>query len=543
MPQRNVKAFFWIWTAGLGIGFLILAGCSTSHYREAADRQVYDIIEAKGEAVEDMPSDFTIEEPTEPIPAPGPDEATREITLREALELAVDYSRTYQSERESLFSQGLALTSARHEFDPIPFGIGSAEVEGGDGPDTVSGFLSFGINKMLATGADLSVSIATNFFRIISGGDPQELAASTFSASLVQPLLRGAGKKVALENLTQAERSMVYAVRDYARFRKTFSVDIAQSYFNLLEQRDRVENARVNFENLMDDRRRTQLLAEAARVAAFEVDQAEQDVLRAKDEYIRTIQSYQNALDVFKVDLGLPTDLLIEPATAELGNLPLYVGEPVDLSTDEAIEVALTHRMDLKNVEGGVEDARRKIIVAENALKAGLDLTLAYNADTETDTKPLKFSGGNDRYSAGLDVELPFDRLNERNAYRQSLINLDASQRDLSERIDRIKLEVRDQFRNLERARRSYDIQVESVQLAERRVESTVLLQQAGRATTRDVLESRAALLSARNQVTSALVDFFNARLDLLLAIEALRIDNEGFWMAEVGGEATDNEL
>jgi hypothetical protein len=50
---------------------------------------------------------------------------------------------------------------------------------------------------------------------------------STINLDLVQPFLRGGGLAVTLENLTQAERNLIYQVRLFARFRKTFYVAIA----------------------------------------------------------------------------------------------------------------------------------------------------------------------------------------------------------------------------------------------------------------------------------------------------------------------------
>ena len=180
----------------------------------------------------------------------------------------------------------------------------------------------------------------------------------------------------------------------------------------------------------------------------------------------------------------------------------------------------------------------RKVLVAANALKPGLDFSAAIEAGTEGDTKPFNFDFDNASYSAGLDLTLPLDKKAERNAYRQALINHTASERDLAERVDRIKQEVRNASRNLAQAGQSYEIQKNSLSLAEQRVESTTLLQQAGRASTRDILEAREALLDAQNAVSRALVDHFNARLDLFVAMERLRIDDKGLWIEDHGIES-----
>jgi outer membrane protein TolC len=512
---------------------LLLVGCSTTYYKEDADKEVYGIISAKSGKIGGMPSHFTIEGEKEPLPFDPDAESEVVLSLESALKIAVENSRDYQGQKESLYSQGLSLTQARHQFDPIFSGTASGEIERDDQRNSISGALSFGISKMLATGADLSVVLTTNLFRYISGGDPAKAASSIISASIVQPLLEGAGRAVTLENLTQAERNMVYEIRDFVRFRKTLSVSVAKDYYNLLQRNDAVNNAWNNYENLKDELERSRLLAMAGRLPEFQVDQTEQDELRARDRWIREKELYENLLDSFKIRLGIPTDVSIQPDPGEMAELAKIGIVPPPVQAEEATDIALDKRLDLRNTRGQVDDADRKVTVAANALKAGLDVSGSMDVGTQGETTPFDFDFDNATYSAGLSLELPLDKKSERNAYRQSLINLMASERNLAERIDEIKQEVRNASRSLEQAEQSYDIQQNSLRLAEQRVESTTLLQQAGRASTRDVLESREALLSAQNAVSRALVDHFNARLDLLLAMESLKIRDDGLWMEE----------
>jgi outer membrane protein TolC len=512
---------------------LLLIGCSTTYYKEDADKEVYGIISDKGAEIGGMPERFTIEGEKEPLPLDPAASSPTVLSLESALKIAVENSRNYQREKESLYSQGLALTLARHEFDPIFSGSASGDVARENQRNSISGVLSFGISKMLATGADLSVILTTNLFRYISGGDPAKAASSIISASIVQPLLEGAGRAVTLENLTQAERSMVYEIRDFVRFRKTLSVDVAKDYYDLLQRKDAVKNAWNNYENLKDELERSRLLAMAGRLPEFQVDQTEQDELRARDRWIRETELYENLLDDFKINLGIATDVPIEPDPAEMEELAKIGIVPPPVLAEEAIDIALDKRLDLRNTRGRVADADRKVTVAANALKAGLDVSGSIDVGTQGETTPFDFDFDNATYGAGLSLELPLDKKAERNAYRRSLIILVASERNLSERIDEIKQEVRNASRSLKQAEQSYNIQQNSLRLAKQRVESTTLLQQAGRASTRDVLESREALLDAQNAVSRALVDHFNARLDLLLAMESLRIRDDGLWTEE----------
>ena len=69
-----------------------------------------------------------------------------------------------------------------------------------------------------------------------------------------------------------------------------------------------------------------------------------------------------------------------------------------------------------------------------------------------------------------------------------------------------------------------------SVDLAEKRVESTTLLLQAGRVTTRDLLDSQDALLGAQNSLTAALVDFAIAKLSFFRDVGILQVKPDGMW-------------
>jgi hypothetical protein len=152
------------------------------------------------------------------------------LTLANAVELSLIHSREYQTQLENLYMAALNLTFERYRFDVRPSGFLG---EPGTGlfyqrrEEDLSGLnlgpTNLGISKLLPTGGQFVAELANNTLWMFSGPNGTG-SASTIAFSLVQPLLYGAGREIALEDLTQSERSVVYALRDFARFRKEFFV-------------------------------------------------------------------------------------------------------------------------------------------------------------------------------------------------------------------------------------------------------------------------------------------------------------------------------
>jgi len=153
-----------------------------------SDKEVYGIIEDKG--IEGMPTSFTVEREVENAFRPESTSGPLVLTLTQAIAIAVKNSREYQTQKESLYAQGLALTLARHQWDPlfsstvnaqversyvrVPKGSSKSKSKGGSSPETrlttvnfLTGSAALGIKKMLVTGGDFSASIVTDFSRYL----------------------------------------------------------------------------------------------------------------------------------------------------------------------------------------------------------------------------------------------------------------------------------------------------------------------------------------------------------------------------------------
>jgi hypothetical protein len=156
------------------------------------------------------------------------------LKLEQTVELGLINSREYQDRREDLYLTALPVTLERFAFAPQVFWVEQAIREWA-GRETPTGHQNnwtlnsnVGVAKLFSTGALLLFNFANQTVFNLAGAGTRPLTSQSFiNLDLVQPLLRGGGRSVTLEPLTQAERNLLYEIRDFARFREEFYVAIA----------------------------------------------------------------------------------------------------------------------------------------------------------------------------------------------------------------------------------------------------------------------------------------------------------------------------
>jgi outer membrane protein TolC len=160
------------------------------------------------------------------------------LTLEDMIDLAYIHNRDYQTQIENVYLAALALTLQRFAFDVQFIGLNGLRPSGTltltDIPstsDSATFSSNVGVQQLLPTGGQWLVNLANNTLWLFSSGSPSEATASTLSYSLVQPLLANGGRRFVMEGLTQAERSLLYAVRDLARYRQGFFTSIVAGGF------------------------------------------------------------------------------------------------------------------------------------------------------------------------------------------------------------------------------------------------------------------------------------------------------------------------
>ena len=537
-------------TAGrtvIAVTCLLLAGCTAKQYRKSADKETYRIVQHMERRVFGHTNEFSINtrysdrDPKSIPPAEILDDRSASnrfvINLDQAVDLAVENSREYQTQKELLYLTALTLTGARYEFSPQFFANITPQIAGSpEGTEIGSGASQIGVSQLFKTGGSLTLALANDLVRYFVGKPnlvARNSAIDTLSVNLTQPLLRGFGiNNPQVESLTQADRNVVYAVRSYSLYQQQFAVETVSAYFALLTQRDFVRNYYVYYTNKVETTKYLEARA-VDRQRRSEADDARNSELSAKTDYINQIASYLSALDVFKLRLGIPVASQLYLDDKDLRELVAAGLIPVDIGRQAAFELCVQKQMDVLNAIDQFEDSKRKVRVAADQLRADVNVignaTLASAApDDYTNFDPNKV-----QYTAGVRLNLPVDRLPERNLYRRTLVSFESQLRSLSLTLDNFKDRIDRGLRTVEQTRLNHLSAAESLKVAQRRVENTVMLMEAGRMTVRDVREAQDQLIQAQNSLSSSYTQYLVARLNMLLNIGVINTRPDKFWLLD----------
>lgn len=533
---------------------VLLVGCSQGFYKKWADKQVFGILQKKSQFVsgadDDVLQNITPPEPVrlevlmkqaETADFLGDrafvETGARVVSLPGALDFAVHRNRVYLGRKERVYLSALTLTETRQQFGPIADAGGSSTFREAQVHNRVNDFVrsssltsagGVGLNYLMKTGARLALDLSTDFTRFFTGG-VRHVSDSRAAVTLSQPLLRGAGVLVAAEPLRQDERDVLYEIRDFTQYRKTFAVDITRQYLRALQSREQARNRYTAYKASLGSLERERALAAANLRSQSQLKQIEQGSLTYERQWITAIRTYEDVLDDLKVALGLPVTEKIVLDSAELQQLAVIDPEG---SLDEMMDVAMVTRLDIFNQRDRVYDTERRVKIAHQSTLPTVNALAGYNIGTPTGGSNTGFGVNHRQRQAfgGLDIDLNLNTLPERNDLRAAQISEQATRRALELAEEELRSTIRADWRALQVARRQYELAQQGLALAQKRLEIEEALMAEGQGTARDIVESQDRLIVARDLVISTLIDHNLARLQLWTDMGVLFIRKDAKW-------------
>ncbi|WP_197531159.1 TolC family protein [Posidoniimonas corsicana] len=402
------------------------------------------------------------------------------LDLPAAVQTALLQAPDYQEEVEDLYLSALDVTFERFRFDTQFFGgstlfyTSDGHVRSGTGQagSTLAVAPLNGttrLQKLGATGSELVVGLANSLVWQFSG--PDNYASTTLlDFTLVQPLLRGAGRAVVLERLTIAERALLSNVRSMERYRSGYYLEIAigrdagdgasrrggffggaglegftgvggggfgrvggnfgvggggggggftggagaaaaGGYVGLLQSEQVLRNQRANVAALRESVEQLVASYEAGRIDRFQVDLARQALYNAQSQLLSSEASQEGSLDNFKITLGLPPDLPLLLTDDMLSKFNLRDESLVALQTDATLAAGELR----ERIRGDVDEPGEDVVPNEPAEPN----TLPFPAEPALEEVPLP-----DEHAL---VQSEFERIAEQAVAQLAVVREDVS--------------------------------------------------------------------------------------------------------------------
>jgi hypothetical protein len=542
-----------------------LSACSTGFYKKWADKETYGILRKKaskvpnsGEAFLDVsvPPPVRMEELRKNMKTEDflgdrayVEKGARVISLAEALDFAVHRNRPYLVQKESVYLAALALTLTRQQYSPIFAGTGSATKSSTVALSGVNNLVrsstqtttgSLGFSALTRTGAQIGTNLTSNFVRFLTGGGRAN-GLSALGLSLTQPLLSGAGYLSASEALTQNERSVLYAIRTFSQYRKSFTVDIATQYFGVIQFRETARNAYLAFKafDFVVARETAMQKENAPGSTKSSVFRLVQSRIVFERSWISAIRDYEQALDDLKVNLGLPVTERIVPDYKDKSDLQII---DVQGSLDEAITVAMNSRLDLLNLRDQVEDTSRKVLIAKQQALPSVNALVNYNVLDNPNRTDFALLPGNRNISMGLNTDLNLNQKPERNILRAAIIAEQQARRaaDLAE--ENARSDVRTGWRDLQLARKQYELAKTGMELSTSRLEVEEAFNAEGLGAAINLVDAQRDMNTTRNLMVSTSINHTLVRLRLWRDMGVLFIEKDGGWVDVLNKEKPKGE-
>ncbi len=267
------------------------------------------------------------------------DQAPR-LALEDIVDQASLNSRELQTQKESLYRVALVLSLERFDYQLKPsVGGNNTAVDythnrfGGETVNRLAIPTNLQIDRMLYTGGNFLARFANTVVLTFNG--PEGFAADVGSELLFDISQTVFQHDIRLEGLTQAERDVVYAAREFARFRRELFVNLANEYYALIRRFRQVEINSQNYFTLVREFNQNEAEYRAGLVSRIELDQIEQQVINGRRILLSTCNDLENSIDDLKITIGLPTE---EPLNIDLAELQLLTLRDELAVTGELIE-------------------------------------------------------------------------------------------------------------------------------------------------------------------------------------------------------------
>ncbi len=447
-----------------------------------------------------------------------------DMNLTEAILLAVRDNTDIQNAYLERVAQKFELEVAEHKFKPNIHVSGSIKTSDArnqrkdgtvvDLTDTTStvGRAGVTVTEKIPTGADFTF---TWEYARTSGNihqtedEAEDSTASSWTAALRQPLLRGAGIDVNMASVRQArltEQQNILGLKSTLISTITQTIEAYRAYVQAVEQVKIAKQSLVRAQQLLDQNK---TMIAAGRMAKTDLVQSLSNVANMKIAYQQSLNSRDQArLSLLKI-LKMDKNTKIKPEEK-------YRPPSRHPQWEECLALAYANQPAYLQAKILVENNKQSLILAKSGQLWDLSLQLQYSySDTrrsvQDDTQEYD-------WGAGLYLSIPLygtEQLSREQQLISARSNLIQSQNSLSQTEENLKIDIDNALRTVEINRQQVDLNRQALKFAREKLAIEQEKLKFGKSSNFQVVTYQTDLSTAQNSLLSAEVAYLNSLVEL----------------------------
>jgi len=210
---------------------------------------------------------------------------------------------------------------------------------------------------------------------------------------------------------------------------------------------------------------RVEAFFEEGMVSEFDLLRARLEVAKLEPQVLQAKNTYEIALSAFRMHLGSEDESLRPEGEFALP-------EMMEVTLEEALSSGKEKRVELELIDIATEVAQIKYNAEKGNYLPNIALSADYSLFTAADDFSIEKDDFGSRYSIGIGIQIPIftglSNTSKRNHAKSVYLQAQYQQRDLE---NMIRLEITQNWQNLQHTFHNYEVQSQNIRMAERSLE------------------------------------------------------------------------